>query len=131
MRHLQSILLLFIMGITILPKQLVCATHLFGHAQHEHDGPSPCEIRRMAMQQPGEHLLPPMDCEYLSSVTDDYSQTQVERIDPTMQLFTVVSVVFNLVHHEITKQPLLIPPDPNCRSATLLSDSPFRAPPFG
>ena len=48
-----------------------------------------------------------------------------------LHLFTVVSVVFNLVNHEITKQPLLIPPDPNCRSATLLSDSPFRAPPFG
>ncbi len=115
---------------TILPWQLMCIAHPFGHDHHEHDGPSPCEIHRMVAQQPGEHLLPPMDCEHISEATDDYSQTQTERIVPTKQLVAVAAVVFDLVRFEITEQPFLIPLEPNCRSATLLSDSPLRAPPL-
>ena len=118
------------MGITILPWQLVCTAHPFEDTHHEHDGPSPCELRRMVLQQPREHILPPMDCEHISDATDDYNQTQVERIVPTIQLIAVAAVVFNLVSFEITEQPFLLPPDPNCRSATLHSDSPLRAPPL-
>jgi len=84
----------------------------------------------MAAQQPGEHLLPPMDCKHISEPTDDYNQTQVERILPTIQMIAVAAVIFDLVSFETTKQPFLLPPDPKCRSATLLSDSPLRAPPL-
>jgi len=84
----------------------------------------------MVAQQPGEHLLPPMDCEHISDATGDYNQTQVERTVPTVQLIAVAAVVFDLVSFEITEQPFLLPPDPNCRSATLLSDSPLRGPPL-
>ncbi len=130
MRQLKSILLLFIMGMTILPWQLMCIAHPFGHEHHEHDGPSTCELHEMAAQQPGEHLLPPMECEHISDVTDDYNQAQVERIVPTIQLVAVVAVVYDLVGFEITENPFLLPPNPKCRSATLLSDSPLRAPPL-
>jgi len=115
---------------TILPWQAMCVAHPFGHDHQEHDGPSLCEIHRMVAQQPGEHLLPPMDCEHISDATDDYNQTQVERTVPTVQLIAVAAVVFDLVSFEITEQPFLLPPDPNCRSATLLSDSPLRGPPL-
>ena len=118
------------MGMTILPWQAMCVAHPFGHDHHEHDGPSPCELRRMTLQQPGEHLLPPMDCEHISDATDDYNQTQVERIVPTIQLIAVAAIVFDLVSFEITEQPFLLPPDPNCRSATLISDNPLRGPPL-
>jgi len=84
----------------------------------------------MVLQQPGEHLLPPMDCEHISDATDDYSQTQTERIVPTIQLIAVAAVVFDLVRFEITEQPFSIPPEPHCRSATLLSNSPLRGPPL-
>jgi hypothetical protein len=118
------------MGITMLPWQMMCTAHPFGHDHHKHDGPSPCEIRRMALQQSGEHLLPPMRCNHVSDATDDYSQTQLEKIVPTIQMVAVASILFDLVNVEITKQPFLIPPEPNCRSATLLSDRPLRAPPL-
>lgn len=118
------------MGMTIFPWQLVCAAHPFGNDHHGHDGPSSCEIHRMAAQEPGQHLLPPMECQHISDATDDHNQTQVERIVPTIQLIAVAAVVFDLVSFEITEQPFLLPPDPNCRSATLLSDSPLRGPPL-
>jgi len=115
---------------TILPWQLVCVAHPFGHDHHEHEGPSTCELHRMAAQQPGEHLLPPMECEHISDATDEYNQTQVERIVPSIQMVAVAAVIFDLVSLETTEQPFLLPPDPKCRSATLLSDSPLRAPPL-
>lgn len=118
------------MGMIIFPWQLVCVAHPFGHNHHKHDGPSTCEIQKVAAQLPGEHILPPMDCEHISDATDDYNQTQVERIVPTIQLVAVAAVIFDLVRFEITEQPFLLPPEPNCRSATLLSDSPLRAPPL-
>lgn len=118
------------MGMIIIPWQLMCIAHPFGRDHKEHDGPSPCEIHRIIAQQPGEHLLPPMDCDHISDTTDNYNQAQVERIVPTIQLIAVIAVVFNLVNFEITEQPFLLPPNPNCRSATLLSDSPLRAPPL-
>jgi hypothetical protein len=118
------------MGITMFPWQMMCTAHPFGHDHHNHDGPSPCEIRRMVLQQPGEHLLPPMNCNHMSDATDDYNQIQVEKIVPTIQMVAVASMLFDLVNVEITKQTFLIPPEPNCRSATLLSDRPLRAPPL-
>ncbi|MEX0981901.1 MAG: hypothetical protein WD577_05020 [Bacteroidales bacterium] len=132
MARIKSILLLIIMGIILFPWQMICLAHPFGHAHHHHhhEGPSPCEIRRIVLQQPGEHLLPPMECEHISDATDDYNQTQVERIVPTVQLIAVAAVVFDLVGFEITEQPFLLPIDPKCRSATLLSDSPLRGPPL-
>ncbi len=130
LQRFKSILLLFIMGMTILPWQLMCIAHPFGHDHHEHDGPSTCDLHLMAAQLPGEHLLPPMDCAHFSDATDDYNQTQVERIVPTIQLAAVIAVLFDSFGFEITQQHFLLPPDPNCRSATLLSDSPLRAPPL-
>lgn len=123
-------MLLFIMGITLFPWQLVCLTHPFGHDHHEHDGPSTCELHKMAAQQPGEHLLPPMDCKHIAAEIDDFNQTQTEKIIPTIQLVAVVSVVFNLVDCEFSEQPFLLLPEPRCRSATLFLDNPLRAPPL-
>lgn len=108
----------------------MCVAHPFGHDHHEHDGPSPCEMRRIIVQLPGEHLLPPMDCEHISDATDDYNKTQAERAVPTIELNAVFALFSNLVIFEIREQQFLNPPDPNCRSATLLSDSPLRAPPI-
>jgi len=130
MQKLKSILLLIILGITILPWQMVCAEHPFGEHHQEHDGPSPCELRRIALQKPGEHLLPPMECENITSLVADYNSTEVNKIVPTVQIVAILAVVFDLVVFEHQEQPFLTPPDPNCRSATLLSDSPLRAPPL-
>lgn len=125
-----AILLLLIMGITIVPWQSMCMAHPLGHEHHAEDELSPCEIHRIVAQQAGLHLLPPMECEHVSDATDDFNQNQVEKIVPTIQLIAVASVLFDLLSFETPEQPYFNPPNPNCRSATLLSDSPLRAPPF-
>lgn len=130
LRQIISISLLLILGMTLLPWQSICIAHPFGHEHHHHDGPSPCELRRIALQQPGENLLPQMDCDHISKATDDYSQTQLEIVTPSLPLVAVVPVVFDLVIFEIKEQPFLIPPTPHCRSASLFSDIPLRGPPL-
>lgn len=116
---------------TILPWQLMCIAHPFGHDHHAHEGPSPCELRAKAIaESDGPIILPPMDCEHISEATDDYSQTQTERIVPIIQLVAFTAVVFDLVSFGIKEEPFLSPPEAYCRSATLLSDSPFRGPPL-
>jgi hypothetical protein len=84
----------------------------------------------MAAQEPGQHLLPPMECKHISDAIDDYNQTPVEKVVPTIQMVAVAAVLFDLVSFEIPEQPFQLPPDPNCRSATLHSDSPLRGPPL-
>lgn len=108
----------------------MCIAHPFGHNHHAHDGPSPCELRSIALQQPGVHLVPPMDCEHISDATDDFSQTQLESIVPTIPFVAIAAVIFDLVSFEIATQAFLIPPETNCRSATLLSDNLLRGPPL-
>jgi hypothetical protein len=114
------------MGIALFPYQLVCTAQPFGHNSYGKNNPSTCEI----MQQPTERLLPSMVCEHISDATDDYSQNKVERVARTAQLVTISVAVSHLANYEIPEQVFLIPSDPKCRMATLLSDSPFRAPPF-
>lgn len=131
MQRFRAILLLLIIGITLIPWQSICMAHPLGHDHHEHEGPSPCELRAKAIaESDGPILLPPMDCEHISDAMDDYNQTQVKRIAPTIQMIAVAAVIFDLVHFEITERPFLLPPEPNCRSAILLSDSPLREPPL-
>ncbi len=130
MKQIQSILLLLIIGITLLPWQLACNAHPFGHTHHKNSGPSACEILRKVIQQPGKHLTPPMDCKNVAAATDTYDQTQVLNIVPTIQLAAVDVVIFDLVGFEIKEQPYIFTPDPNCRSAIIISDSPLRGPPL-
>jgi hypothetical protein len=131
MNKFKSILLLFIMGIILFPWQMICIAHLFGHEHHHHDGPSPCELHRIAAQEEGEHLLPPMECQDIVSQIDDFQQPQVEKVVPTFQTLAILSVLFELPYLFGTQEaPVLFPPDPKCRSATLISDNPLRGPPM-
>lgn len=118
------------MGIILFPWQLICVAHPFGHEHHEHDGSSPCELHRMYANEPGEHILPPMECEHILSQLDDFQQPQVEKVKPTIQTLAIATVLFNLICIEQYEQPYLFPPDPNCRSAPLLSSHTLRGPPL-
>jgi len=131
MKPFKAILLLFILGTTLVPWQLLCTTHLFGHHHHhEHDGPSPCELHRIAAQQAGEDLLPPMECAHISDATYDYNEVRAERTASPLQWVAVAVVFVDAAGFQPAAPPFLKPPDPRCRSATLLSDSPLRAPPL-
>jgi len=118
------------MGITLFPWQMVCSSHPFGHEHHEHDGPSVCELHEKYANEEGQHFLPPMECQHITSQIDDFNQTQTEKIVPTIQLAAIVAVLLDFVSSDNQQQSYLLPPEPNCRSATLLSDSPLRAPPL-
>lgn len=118
------------MGIILFPWQMICLAHPFGHDHHHHQGPSICELHRIAAQQEGEHLLPPMECGHILSQIDDLQKPQVEKIAPTVQLFAILAIVFEFVKLDNHEQLFLFPPDPQCRSATLISDNPLRGPPL-
>jgi len=120
------------MGITLFPWQMVCSSHPFGHEHHHHaEGElSTCELHEKFAGADGQHILPPMECEHISSQIDDFNQTQTEKVIPAIQMAAIVAVVFDLYSSNNKQEPFLIPPEPNCRSATLFSDSPLRAPPL-
>jgi len=130
MRKFKAKILLLVLGFSLFPWQFICLAHPLGHDHHDKDEISPCEISKKIMQQPGEHLLPPMECEHISTYTDNFNQTDTEKITPSLQIIATTVVIFNLVNFENPPQIFLLPPEPCCRSATLLSDSPLRAPPL-
>lgn len=114
----------------LFPWQLICIAHPFGHDHHEHDGLSPCELHRIAAQQPGDKFLPPMECKHTLSQVDDFQQPQVEKVKPTIQTLFVAAVLLDLIRIPIYEEPILFPPDPKCRSAPILSSHTLRGPPL-
>ncbi len=130
MQKLKSILLLFIMGMILFPWQLICIAHPFGHNHHKHDGLSPCELHRIAAQQPGEKFLPPMECKHIALQLENFQQPQVEKVKPTIQTLATAAVLLDLVCILQYEQPYLFPPNPKCRSAPILSSHTLRGPPL-
>jgi len=122
-------LLLIVLGLTFIPWQMVCVSHPFGHEHHEHDGPSPCEIRRAIMQQPGEHVLPPMECEHITPATDDF-QTSLQLKTPTIDQFIIAAVLLDFLKRELPEQEFYPLPDPHSNSDPPLGINALRGPPF-
>jgi hypothetical protein len=135
LNQLKSILFILTMAILLVPWSLLdfCITHPLGHEHHPHepDKPTPCELRAKAMQESnGPAIWPPMDCQKINVDSDDFEFRDGSRIKPNTQTYLVLIVLFDLHHLEFSELPKICPPEPNCRSATLLSDSPLRAPPL-
>jgi len=132
MRRLKALLLLSILCFTIFPWQVVCAAHPMGHEHHAGNEPSVCDLHRAVSGASGEHLLPPMECNHFDSSVDEYQSGQTLKSAVNPQVIIVLSVFLRTVEDkgESLLTTFLIPPIPNCRSATLQSDSPLRAPPL-
>lgn len=113
---------------TFFPWQMICATHPIGQEHHAHDGPSPCELRR---QYKGEAPVfwPHMHCDEKLSAVDVYT-SQDNSVIVTIRTVVVIAVLFEVFKTENQEQHFQLPPEPKCRSATLLSDIPLRAPPL-
>lgn len=127
--QLKSILLLFIMGMMMLPWQLVCIAHPFGHHHHQHDGPSPCELRRQ-YQGTEPVFWPQMDCEHVSALIDDYQLPQTEKVIPTLQTLAVTAILFDhLIIQKYECNFIPIPEVHNNSDPPLTSIS-HRGPPF-
>jgi len=119
MAMIKSILLLFVMGIMLFPWQLICTTHPFGHDHHEHDGPSPCELRK---QYKGTDTVfwPPMDCKDISAQFINCQLPKTDKIKPTLQL--IATILFDL--HVLPEYETNFIQLPEARSN---SDPPFKS----
>lgn len=125
----KSISLLVIMGMVLLPWEVICVTHPLGHKHQHHDGPSPCELRK---NYKGEYPVfwPEMDCKHINAITDDFQQTRNEQIKPVVQTLVFVAVTLELIQVPYTEQPHLLPPEPRCRSIPIISSNSLRGPPI-
>ena len=131
-QKLKAISLLFILGMMIFPWRLICIAHPLGHS-HQHHEPSklsPCELHRKYANTDGQHILPPMHCHTVSADTDDFQTTDQFKIKPSYQTLAIAAVLFEFVKITYPEQPCIIPPEPKCRSAPLLSSNSLRAPPI-
>ncbi len=127
MKTFKSFLLLILMGIILFPREMVCMTHPLGH-NHQHEGPSPCELRQQYKGK-GDALWPPMDCKKMLTAIEQFDIQDVQKTATSVQLI-VVAVLLDIINPDNNRQPDLPSPYPNCRSATCYSDSPLRAPPL-
>jgi hypothetical protein len=128
MQRLKSIFLLFIFGLLISFSSLFdfCIT---GHKHHHEPGkPTPCELRKL-YKGDGMAIWPPM-CHKVSVNTDDYQLTNEVKIEPSIQTIVVAAVLLDLISLDYSEEPFLLPPDPKCRSATLISTNRLRGPPI-
>lgn len=115
----------------LFPWKLICIAHPLGH-KHEHHEPgklSPCELRKQYKGK-GPAFFPPMHCHNLSADTDDYLTQDNFQIKPTYQTLAIAAILFEFVKITYTEQPTLFPPEPKCRSATIISVHTLRGPPL-
>jgi len=127
--QLKSTLLLFIMGVMMLPWQLVCVAHPFGHHHQQHDGPSLCELRRQ-YQGTEPVFWPPMDCEHISSQIGHYQLPQTEKGKPTIQTLAVMAI---LLDHTIIPEyqcDFILITEAHSNSDPPLTSISLRGPPF-
>ena len=123
------------MAILIAPWSMLdfCIAHPLGHEHHHHKpGEStPCELRAKAIaESDGPIILPPMECKDFFINVDDYLSTDDFKVKPTTKNFIVAAILFDLIELEYQQEPHLLPPNPQCRSATLISNNSLRGPPL-
>lgn len=110
---------------------MVCISHPLGHQHHEHEGPSICELHAKFSGTDDEHFLPPMDCDQVAVSIEDFIPSHEDTLNPNIHKIIAVAALFiELKRLNYYPEFFRLPPDPNCRSATLFLDSPLRAPPL-
>lgn len=127
MQKIKSIVLLNLMGIILFPWQSICLAHPLGEPPHK--GISTCELRK---EYKGDQAVfwPPMHCKHTVLKSTDFQQPQYDTILLVLSPFTITTYNFEFVSNEREMKPSLFLSEPNCRSATLISDNPLRGPPL-
>ncbi|MBA3898756.1 MAG: hypothetical protein H0X62_00870 [Bacteroidetes bacterium] len=128
MEKIKPILLLFLMGLMLFPWQMLCLAHPTGHDHHHHDEPGPCELREIHKGETS--FLPPMHCHTISVESDDYNQTENQRILPTTANAIVAAVVFQLLKIEIPCTQATVIPEARCNTGPPLAVFSLRGPPI-
>jgi len=117
------------MGIALFPSQLACATYPIGQTNLSLCESNPCEIRTTTAKQPREQFFTAMVYKDTSNAMNDNINNEAEKAVSTRGLAANM-VVFNLDNYDVLEQVFLTPSNPKSPMATLLSESPFRAPPM-
>lgn len=100
MQRLNSILLIFIIGVTILPWQMICRSHLFGHQYHDLKPGElrPCEKLKQDRQEiDGIAFWPPMHGEHMNALIDDYPLPETKKGKPIAHENSLLIILFNLI----------------------------------
>ncbi|TDD95488.1 hypothetical protein [Flavobacterium cellulosilyticum] len=133
MQKEKSILLLFLMGIILFPWQLICLAHPLGEHDHagdsDHKKISNCELRR---QYTGEQsvIWPPMHCKHEVLKSAKFQQPQIDCLILSVSPFVVITSNYEFTFNSKAIKPHLFLEEPNCRSASIISDHPHRGPPL-
>jgi len=93
LQRAKSIFLLLAICVSLYPWDTICLAHPFGHDHHEHDGPSPCELREQYAGS-GPVYWPPMHCENLSPQIDRFQQPEKIKVKDSFR--TIVFAIFQL-----------------------------------
>ena len=117
------------MGIALFPSQLVCATFPFGQTNLSFCESNPSDIRRTIVKQPQEQFFTAMVYKDTSNAMNDTINNEGEKAVSTRGL-PASMVVFNLDNYDVLEHIFLTPSTSKSPMATLLSESPFRAPPL-
>lgn len=127
MQKVKSILLLFLMGIILFPWQTICLAHPLGEPHHE--GKSTCELRR---EYKGDQAVfwPPMHCKHEVLKSTDFQQPHLDQLLFAVSPFLITTYNFEFISDSKEIKPYLFLEEPNCRSATIISDNPHRGPPL-
>lgn len=123
--------MLFALGILLFPWKLICFAHPFGHSKihHEPGKLSPCELRKNYKGN-GPAYFPEMHCHKLSTDSADYLTQENLPVKPTQQTLAITVVLFEVVKINSSNSTYLFPPEPKCRSATIISVHTLRGPPL-
>jgi len=126
LRKISSILLVFLISLNFLPVQLLCLAHPFGHKAHEHDIPSPCELRA-EWNGNEDALFPPMHCNHFEIDQDLFEKpnTNISGLNNLLLVYFVPNIDEG---QEITS-PFFIQPDPKGNSDPPLKRYLLRGPP--
>ena len=117
------------MGIALFPSQLVCATFPFEQTNLSFCEANPCEIRTTIVKQSQEQFFTAMVYKDTSNAMNDTINNEGEKAVSTRGL-PASMVVFNLDNYDVLEHVFLTPSTSKSPMATLLSESPFRAPPL-
>ncbi len=77
----------------MFPWLLICITHPFGHDHHQHENPSPCELRKEYSGN-GPVFFPPMNCDQVSSKFEDYEK--IANNNSTHFSFAIATLPFSI-----------------------------------
>jgi hypothetical protein len=131
MQRSKSILLLFVTAMILFPWKLICIAHPTGHSHTHHDPgkPSACELRKLFTGK-GAAYFPPMHCNHIDPGTDNFKAPEKYQITPPAATQAMAILPVDVLPFGDRRIFFIRPPEPKCRSATIIPANSLRGPPM-